>query len=515
MQCEGEGYGALPRQSYPLHGASLIFQLIALVRSFVIPLIVVIAARDLMQALLLLPLGLFFVGGLLRAFAFFATFRFGLHEGELFTEVGLFRRQQRAIAVSRVHDVRLEQTILSRLLGVVRVEVETAGGTEPEFTLPALGQGEAHALRDAILGARYQAAAAALSDGVSPSEVGAAQLAAPPTETVLREVGPDELLAAGFTSGRAGLVLAMAAVALGFLADIVPGLELRVEGVVRWAAARFEEDPLRGLGYAAAGAASVVVLSVLLSAIGTFVVFYGFRLTLVGDDLRRRYGLLTRRIASLPRRRIQTLLVEEGMLRRLFGLMALRAVSAGSLANRVDASSGRDVLLPVAGREDLHGLLGQILPGVEPDPDWRMVSPRAVGRSFRRGLFALAVLGFVAFRLELGRPAALALIALIPLIYVRARLRYRTLGYAVGRDHLWIRRGVLSKKTYLVPIAKIQGALVTQNPFDRRLGLARLLVDTAGQPVLDRPVLTDLEVGRARGLAAELSRRAQRKRFRW
>ena len=63
--------------------------------------------------------------------------------------------------------------------------------------------------------------------------------------------------------------------------------------------------------------------------------------------------------------------------------------------------------------------------------------------------------------------------------------------------------------TEVVRFAKIQSVVFSQTPFDRRLGMARLQVDTAGSsselafviPYLDREVATEL-MGRLRRHAA-------------
>ncbi len=73
----------------------------------------------------------------------------------------------------------------------------------------------------------------------------------------------------------------------------------------------------------------LLALGMSISIIGSVVVFYGFTLSRTGEDIFRSHGLLTRLSSSLPRRRIQLLKVEETWLRRLFGLAALRADTAG------------------------------------------------------------------------------------------------------------------------------------------------------------------------------------------
>ncbi|HEX6938126.1 MAG TPA: PH domain-containing protein [Longimicrobiales bacterium] len=67
-----------------------------------------------------------------------------------------------------------------------------------------------------------------------------------------------------------------------------------------------------------------------------------------------------------------------------------------------------------------------------------------------------------------------ALVALLP------AARYRAWGFAV-RDHdLVVRRGVLWRAISVVPHRRIQHVDTRDGPIERRLGLSRLIVHTAG-----------------------------------
>jgi hypothetical protein len=57
--------------------------------------------------------------------------------------------------------------------------------------------------------------------------------------------------------------------------------------------------------------------------------------------------------------------------------------------------------------------------------------------------------------------------------------RWEAWGYAEREDDLLVRRGVLIRRTSVVPYGRMQYVDVTAGPLDRRLGLARITLHTA------------------------------------
>lgn len=76
-------------------------------------------------------------------------------------------------------------------------------------------------------------------------------------------------------------------------------------------------------------------------------------------------------------------------------------------------------------------------------------------------------------------PAVVALAGLIVLILLPQR-RYRGWAYREEADELHIRHGLLIRVRTVVPFGRVQHIDTTQGPIERRLGLATLILHTAG-----------------------------------
>ena len=59
-------------------------------------------------------------------------------------------------------------------------------------------------------------------------------------------------------------------------------------------------------------------------------------------------------------------------------------------------------------------------------------------------------------------------------------LQYRSWSYQVREHQLWAERGVLSRTTSVIPYVRIQHVDTRQDVFERALGIARVVVFTAG-----------------------------------
>lgn len=76
--------------------------------------------------------------------------------------------------------------------------------------------------------------------------------------------------------------------------------------------------------------------------------------------------------------------------------------------------------------------------------------------------------------------AGLALVtALLGLALLAVQRRYEAWGYLEREDDLLVRRGVLVRRTSVVPYGRMQYVDVTAGPLDRRLGLATVTLHTA------------------------------------
>ncbi|MDQ3607075.1 MAG: PH domain-containing protein [Gemmatimonadota bacterium] len=477
-----------------LHPFTLLFEAMRVARAFVVPALVGGASAGSGDFGQMLVWGVAFLSipALLAAVAKYLTFRYRLAGEELILDSGVLSKSRRVIPLARVQNIDIQQSALQRIFGVAELSVETAGGNRTEAVLTVLAQEEAQALREELLAQRRRVA------GIPERE-------AAPEATVLARLSTGELAIAGATANEAGLVAALLAGGLQLLGQLrieLPEPDIDPEMLVPGAP---------GLGIAllvAAAIAFFLVLAWLFSVVGAVLRYYGFTLERTEDELRKRYGLLSRREAIVPLRRVQAIRVEESLLRRPFGLATLKIETAGAAPGQRQRG-GAEAFLPLARGREVPRLIAALFGGLDyGELRFLRVHPRARRRAFVRYSVPIVV---AAGALALLRGTSwLWLLGLLPLAYGFAHLHYRHLGYAPAAGYVVARGGFLNRITWIVPDRKVQTLHVRQTPFQRRHGLATLVADTAAGEAR----VVDLAQNDALLLLRELTERVARVRQR-
>ena len=188
--------GTLPRdgREHRLHPLSWLFVLVAQLKQFIVPLVVLLFAGrgDRNDLWGLLAMGALVVASLAQ----YLTYRYQLGRDAITIRSGWLHRSRREIPFARIHNVSLQQSLLHRLAGVAEVRLESAGGVKPEAQMRVLRMDQALAL-EALVRRRGQAAGSEVAADAAP--------AAP-----LLTLSTPELIRLGLISNRGMLVVAAA-----------------------------------------------------------------------------------------------------------------------------------------------------------------------------------------------------------------------------------------------------------------------------------------------------------------
>ncbi len=397
----------------------------------------------------------------------------------LVIEQGLFERTRRVIPIERIQAVQTVRKVSHRAFGVVGLRIEAIGGRETEGQLDALTPRVARQAQHALLrrpqpGSDVSTAAAGAGE-VRPGFHEQLVADAPPG-TVLARCTPRMLLLAGLTGGRVGV----AAAAIG-LAQQVFGE--RLTDAVLSAPERL------GLATALALAVAGVLAAFALSVVATAVAYWDFTVRRDGLLLRLQRGLLDERRDTVPVARVQSVTVEQNILRRPLGLASVKMVVAGRAGDDGDLTS---TLLPIGHRADALRLVGDIFDTTALDGAQLASMPRAArARRVARAVAVTAVItAVVAATAGLQWvPFGLASAAVTVPIAVAS---YRALGWAVRDDLVVARSGWLVRRISVTPVAATQSARLSSSPFQRRRDLATLRVEIARARGARDPRLLDI-----------------------
>lgn len=242
------------------------------------------------------------------------NFTFQISGGELVVERGVWSTRRLSIPAERIQSLSIEQELLHRVFGAVKVTVDTAGSDSSEFELSAIKRPVAEQLQRVVLAERSAADVAVLMPGSKTGGVAGTQQ----SDTVVLMHSSKRLVTAALTAWPvAALVLGPIAVVLNQFSDVS-------ETVVDTATRSFE------WWWIPAGISTAVMLGVLFNLAGTLI--QDHQLTLRHDDqtLRRTSGLLSLTSQASAIDRVQVVTSTQNPLQYRVGLTHVKLATIGS-----------------------------------------------------------------------------------------------------------------------------------------------------------------------------------------
>lgn len=375
---------------------------------------------------------------------------------------GVFRRDEREIPYRRIQNVDIKKNIVQRVLGIAKVDFETAGGSTTEASLKYVEEEEAKDIQEKVRKFKNR--------GKEEEEVEESE------REKLFELSSSDLLAYSFLSVNTKSMI-LAFTAFGIFGSIGAGT-----------------------GESSFAPAVVLVLLGLFSVAGlwifnaasNFIQYYNFKLWRERDTLEYERGLLNRSEGSIPVEKVQGISIEENFLKRQLDYATMKLETAG-LSDEQQLKSNM-VAVPLA----KYGTVTSFAKDLENFQSFDISSipsrarRRYVGRySIGIGLLLLAGYAVDSFLTEFSY---LFLLALLPIAVVAAHLKWANKGFEAQEDYFISMNGFWSRRTSVTPYYRVQNLIQTDTILQRRWDLSTLTVDTAGNLVTGDSRAVDLDV---------------------
>ncbi|GGA07602.1 membrane protein [Blastomonas marina] len=450
----------------------LLVRLVDSVRQAILPAIgIFFVAGEVREALGFLPL----LGLVVMVIGFVTwlgwwktTYRVGAED--IRVESGIVSRQARSVPYERIQDVSLEQPLVARLFGLVRVKFETGAGGGEDLNLAYVTESEAERLRETVRAQREGALDIDADDPAAEAATADGQALFAMDEKRLLRFGLFEFSLVIFA------VIFGAIGQLDFLFswddmyDAVLGDALEGQG-----------RKLAAMGLAAqvlsaiAAAAGVVALGLVTGVVQTFVRDHGFLLERTAKGFRRRRGLFTRTDVVMPAHRVQAMTLGTKWFRRLFGWHSLKFVSLAS-----DAKKASHVVVPFGQMDEIVPVAEAARIALPPESiAWVRPTPKAwIDTALIVSAGILVIGAVVATTVS---PWLLA--APVPLLAVVGGLSWfswRRHRHATALEQVFVRTGILSPQLTAAPKVKLQSVEIAQGPLAQWRGYATVQFGLAG-----------------------------------
>lgn len=415
-----------------------------------------------------------------------SKFTYQVEEDRIVIRKGVLFRDEKTIFFRRIHSVNIAQPFVQRLLGVVQVNIETPGGNKKaDGILAALSAKDAEQLRTLLLKRRESSELQAETTSESPQEI----LAAVPKASKESTDGNNDSNEGAFFQMDTGKLFMAAATSMNFglVAAFIAGLVSFADDVIKlFAPEHFLEEVYRQSTSAMPIYLLVVVIAIsgivmawLLSILLYILKYSGFTVRKDGKQISVSYGMLDRKTHLFDPKKVQAVIVQEGIVRQMLGYaqIQLQVISSDK--------KERMILHPFLPVSELQNVIEIFVPQIKMTEVKTLAPARALIYYLRIEL----LLTLIASAVLIGffKYDGLWSLLLIPIVALWRWSCYRAAGMSLDNGQLTLRGRNLARVTYMIRRPQIVVMKVKQTRGQQRKELLSLSVHAMGS-VLDYSV---------------------------
>ncbi len=407
---------------------------------------------------------------LILSIANYFRFYFFIDGDNLVVEEGIFSRKKTIIPANRVQTVNTETPLIFRLLGAVKVDIDTAGAQNTEVSIKALTQQQALDLENYLLNLKEQ-----ILEEQTETEAlveGEENITEKPKGKLVFQLSMSTLIKSGVTQNHFRTIGVVLAIILG-----------RLEDWREWAGLEYKdafkeshlEDFLSNLALVAGAVISLFVLAAIYSTVYFILMYFNQKVTQTSNGLKTVSGLLTRREKSINFKKIQLLKIKTNPLKKALNIYNLRILQVtGNEMKKKDT-----LQLPGFTPEEAENLFQTLIPFAFPlNQDFHPVSQKLL---IRRLVFLnLVTFPLIGLFTWLQLPIAVAITSFLTAYFnLSVYLSCRKLGYLLNEQFIVLRKGAIGTSYAISELSKIQAVRIEDSPFQRNNNLVTLEITNA------------------------------------
>ncbi|MEK5496013.1 PH domain-containing protein [Bacillus sp. FSL M8-0077] len=468
-----------PKRVHPISMfIDFISDAVSMIKNFIIPFFVLIFvnSNSSIRFYAFIILGVLLLWKAVSTVLAWRRFTYRMEDDEFRVESGVITKKKKYISLERIQTVNTSEGIFQRIFGLVRVQIETAGGTDgPEVSLTAITKAEAEQLKQSIFNRKKSLQQEEMVDenGDLPHDPLTAQQPVEKEINVSYRMGIPELLLAATTSSGIGVIISGCLAIYTQIDEILP-----LDGFLK----RFSFLSHASVEIYAILIFIVVLIAWVLSVGVTALQYANFNAKRKGKDIIITRGLIERHQMTIPLARIQAVKIKENILREPFGFATVMLVSAGGSITEKETSS---VLFPLIRKKKINELLTQFTDQYQlaPESELKKVPKRSLKRYLISYGFVPLLVGVI---LSVRFPpwGYLALIPL-PLALFFGYLAYKQSGYVIKDQLIQLTTRGIGKTTGIVLRKRMQNYTMTQSYFQKKGRVASIHTFVKSSALLD------------------------------
>ncbi|QYK03353.1 PH domain-containing protein [Shewanella psychrotolerans] len=404
------------------------------------------------------------------AIAQWAQYRYRLIDAKLGIKQGILFKSAHEIPLNKIQNVRLEQPLYFRPLGLFSLVVETAGSKKDEAVLSAINYRQAMQLKKQL----FQRSAAT-TNGINVQEL--SQTDSINNHGVVVRKSLKDLLFFGLYQNNLFWLSIISGSILGQLDWSKVGQSPLAVDALDWYQNNIATSLLNELLFGLLALVSLYLLLSLISITSAVLKYHPYQLSLRHNTLHRTGGLLAKQQDALVLARVQLIRFEQPIIGRIIKLWTVNFKQVQG--TEVEQMAKRHMLIPSMSQQQIAETLPQ-LTGLSSNASALPTHYNGIyfGWFWRRALLPV-VISIIAL-LVAGPNPFTELLWLGSMVFVIGLyLKYRQWGYHLQGDDLWIHTGVLGQSWQLISLKKVQHVCISQTLGQKKKQLATLYIGLA------------------------------------
>lgn len=400
--------------------------------------------------------------GLLTVFSAFEKWYYTTYWVEnnvLHVKQGLFVKKESYLNKERVQTINTSSNVLYQMLGLKKIQIETAGGgDDAEVSLAGITAEEAAELISLLNEPTPEVKVEKTSEEVEVKEIITEEKQATEYKLTWKEI-----LIASVTSGQFGVLFSLIFFVYHQVDEYIP------KWIKNSVTSYVMDHDIYGWIFMVA---ILLVLSWIISTIGYALKHGDFTVNRRNDEVRISQGLLEKKELVLKLHRIQGITIKESILRQPFGYCAVQVEVIQSKG--MDDEKEKVTLHPIIRKDRVQQLLAHLQLPYELNTNIISLPKAALRRYLIDSFIFFAMLAIPLTGISIYFEKYYIMWALLPLailIFTLGYATFKTNGYSVNGEQITLVYRSVGKYTGLVRRRHVQSMEKTQSYFQRRADL--------------------------------------------
>lgn len=394
------------------------------------------------------------------------SFMYQVNSDSIYIKSGIFVKKERWITPERLQSIDSTIRTYDRIFKTITLTLEVAGGEDSSVVLSCITQEEAERIRSVLVSNHAQTESIETTSEVKGEQFTQNAVHDQAEESFI-QIHTRDLIIHSMLSPKFGVIFFLL-LGLGFKLwrRIEEKAEIDVVSLMpQWIISNWI---VLSIGL-------LLVLSGILSFLLTLIGDYQFKLRMQGDEMYIERGLFEKKKTSIPQKRIQSVLIIQKPLQRLFGYVCVRVIFVRSSGKK--DSDKTVVLHPILRIAEVPAFL-ETYTSYHVGSELKQLNRKSLRYYL---LMPLIISLVICIPLFIFVPKPYGWFApLIPIWTVIVRiLEYKLTGWRVEENQLTIQNGVLTRRVALIHKDRVQWSRLTQTIFQQKREIASFKVAIA------------------------------------